>query len=85
MGDGDDGLTMEGLLEDTDAVPVENEADQVIIAENVDNVLHTLSERERGVIFLRYGLDGLEPRTLEEVGDVFKVDSPSWTSILGSD
>lgn len=73
VGDGDDGLTMEGLLEDTDAVPVENEADQVIIAENVDNVLHTLSERERGVIFLRYGLDGLEPRTLEEVGDVFKV------------
>eukprot|EP00884_Botryococcus_braunii_P017877 jgi/Botrbrau1/4773/Bobra.0137s0045.1 len=73
VGDVEDGLTMEEVLEDHTALPVEMEADQIIIAENVENVLHTLSERERGVIFLRYGLDGLEPRTLEEVGDVFKV------------
>jgi RNA polymerase primary sigma factor len=36
-------------------------------------VLAALGERERGVLVMRYGLDGEEPRTLEEVGDAFGV------------
>jgi hypothetical protein len=72
-GDEEDGITMGDIVEDVDAPAVDYDADQVILAGNVDNVLHTLSERERGVIYLRYGLDGEEPRTLEEVGEVYKV------------
>jgi DNA-directed RNA polymerase sigma subunit (sigma70/sigma32) len=36
-------------------------------------VLDSLPERERRVIELRYGLDGAEPRTLEQVGRTFGV------------
>ena len=36
-------------------------------------VLATLAPRERGILAMRFGLDGGEPRTLEEVGVHFKV------------
>jgi RNA polymerase primary sigma factor len=37
------------------------------------NILGTLSHRERRVLELRYGLDGEQPRTLDEVGRTFNV------------
>jgi RNA polymerase primary sigma factor len=39
----------------------------------VQRALEVLPERERQVIMLRYGLSGLEPLTLEEVGQAFGV------------
>ena len=41
--------------------------------EGVAKALSALPERERQVIELRYGLTGLEPLTLEEVGNTFGV------------
>jgi RNA polymerase primary sigma factor len=41
--------------------------------EDIDRVLHSLPERERKVLELRYGLNGEHPRTLEEVGRYFGV------------
>ena len=37
------------------------------------NILSKLSDRERQVLELRYGLDGQQPRTLDEVGRAFNV------------
>src|SRR3712207_9440046 len=38
---------------------------------DVRNVLSTLEERERDVVVLRFGLDGGQPRTLEQIGKQF--------------
>ena len=41
--------------------------------DNVDNILSTLTERERGILRLRFGLDDNEQKTLEQVGKVYGV------------
>jgi RNA polymerase primary sigma factor len=41
--------------------------------ESLVRILGTLSARERRVLELRYGLDGQQPRTLDEVGRTFSV------------
>ena len=41
--------------------------------EQLLDVMQTLTERERKVLILRYGLDGETPKTLEEVGKIFNV------------
>lgn len=47
--------------------------DDVMLRKEIDKVLNTLSERERTVLILRYGLDDGNPKTLEDVGKVFNV------------
>jgi RNA polymerase primary sigma factor len=49
------------------------EASQHLQKEGVRKALQALPDRERAVIELRYGLSGLEPLTLEEVGQTFGV------------
>ncbi len=51
----------------------ENETMFELTCGKIDTILETLSERERQVIRLRYGLDDGHPRTLEEVGRKFNV------------
>jgi RNA polymerase primary sigma factor len=41
--------------------------------ETLKQVLTTLSYRERRVLEMRYGLDGQQPRTLDEVGRIFNI------------
>ena len=48
-------------------------AGDVLRKEALVKILHTLSERERRVLELRYGLNGEQPRTLDEVGRTFQV------------
>ncbi|MEE9528631.1 MAG: sigma-70 family RNA polymerase sigma factor, partial [Dehalococcoidia bacterium] len=48
-------------------------ASQQLLKEQVDKVLDELSEREKRVIQLRFGLKDGHPRTLEEVGKEFSV------------
>ncbi len=48
-------------------------ASDMMLKEQLKSVLHTLSERERKVLELRFGLADGHPRTLEEVGRQFKV------------
>jgi RNA polymerase primary sigma factor len=48
-------------------------AEDVLRKEALVKILHTLSERERRVLELRYGLNGEQPRTLDEVGRTFQV------------
>lgn len=72
-GDDEDGMKMEDFVEDADAPSAEGEADELLVTKIVEDVLHTLNERERGVLLMRYGLNGMEPQTLEEVGAVYQV------------
>ena len=44
-----------------------------LLRDDLEEVMHTLSDRERTVLKLRFGLDDGHPRTLEEVGRVFNV------------
>ncbi len=61
------------FIEDSDAVVPVDAASFILLQEQLDAVLHTLSEREKKVIQLRFGLTDGHPRTLEEVGKEFGV------------
>jgi RNA polymerase primary sigma factor len=61
------------FIEDADAVVPVDAAGFVLLQEQLEGVLHTLSKRERKVIQLRFGLVDGHPRTLEEVGLAFGV------------
>ncbi len=61
------------FIEDSDAVAPPDAANETMLAEHLRRVLDSLSERERKVIELRFGLVDGHPRTLEEVGREFGV------------
>ena len=61
------------FIPDDDAPAPPEAASQTLLKEQLSEVLGTLSEREREVLKLRYGLDGGRTRTLEEVGQAFDV------------
>jgi RNA polymerase primary sigma factor len=44
-----------------------------MLKEELSQAMESLTERERNILILRFGLDDGMPRTLEEVGTVFKV------------
>jgi RNA polymerase primary sigma factor len=57
-----------------DNTPLPDEVAEVAMRkETLTEILHTLPQRRRRVLELRYGLDGEEPRSLEEVGRAFNV------------
>ena len=51
----------------------EDEVSKNLLREDLENVLDTLSPRERDVLRLRYGLDDGRMKTLEEIGQIFNV------------
>jgi RNA polymerase primary sigma factor len=59
------------FIEDFDAVVPVDAASSVLLQEQLQSVLHTVSKREKKVIELRFGLLDGQPRTLEEVGREF--------------
>jgi RNA polymerase primary sigma factor len=61
------------FIEDSDAIVPIDAASFILLQEQLDAILHTLSEREKRVIQLRFGLSDGHPRTLEEVGKEFGV------------
>jgi len=61
------------FLTDENAPLPDEAADKTLRQELLRNILGTLSHRERRVLELRYGLDGEQPRTLDEVGRAFNV------------
>ncbi len=60
-------------LQDDRAETVDDLAVKRLLQADIDNVLHTLSPRECGVLRMRYGLDDGEEKTLEEIGLRYKV------------
>ncbi len=70
---GEDNATIGDFIEDLEAVaPFELIASKLNI-ENLKHVLDRLTERERTIIEMRYGLNNREPATLDEVGRHFNV------------
>jgi RNA polymerase primary sigma factor len=61
------------FIEDAEAVVPLERASFKLLQEQLESVLHTLSEREKEVIRLRFGLVDGQPRTLEDVGKKFGV------------
>src|SRR3989454_8642913 len=61
------------FIEDADTVVPVDAASFILLQEQLESVLHTLSEREKTVVQLRFGLVDGHPRTLEEVGKEFGV------------
>ena len=61
------------FLTDENAPLPDEAADTTMRKETLRRILSTLSQRERRVLELRYGLDGEHPRTLDEVGRTFNV------------
>ncbi len=61
------------FIEDQDAPAPAEAASYYLLKEQLDDVLETLSPREKKVLRLRFGLDDGRARTLEEVGQVFGV------------
>ena len=71
---GEDGDTHFGdFIEDKRAVSPANATAYSMLKEQIGDVLVTLSDRERQVLMLRFGLQDGSPRTLEEVGRLFNV------------
>jgi RNA polymerase primary sigma factor len=65
----DDGsFDLEDTLEQESIPPIEDELIRESFAMQVRALLDSLEERERDVIRMRFGLDGEEPRTLQEIG-----------------
>ncbi|HOF89797.1 MAG TPA: sigma-70 family RNA polymerase sigma factor, partial [Armatimonadota bacterium] len=61
------------FIEDQDAVSPADAATILVLREQLEAVLNTLTPRERDVLKLRFGLDDGYARTLEEVGHIFEV------------
>jgi len=61
------------FIEDSDAVAPSDAATILVLREQLESVLNTLTPRERDVLKLRFGLDDGYARTLEEVGHIFEV------------
>src|SRR2546423_6914524 len=61
------------FMEDRPALPPADAASHQLLKEQVEDVLDSLTERERKVLQLRFGLDDGRSRTLEEVGKEFHV------------
>ncbi len=60
------------FIEDSEAVVAVDAVSFMLLQDDLRSVLATLSEREAGIIRLRFGLDG-QPRTLEQIGHVYGV------------
>src|SRR5689334_24423197 len=71
---GDDDESEFGHFLTDQTAPLPDEAAEVALRrEALRSILGSLSPRERAVLELRYGLDGQQPRTLDEVGRTFNV------------
>ncbi|MFW6006456.1 MAG: RNA polymerase sigma factor RpoD [Bacillota bacterium] len=61
------------FIEDEDSPAPANAASYLLLKEQLDDVLDTLTDREKRVLELRFGIEDGRPRTLEEVGKEFGV------------
>jgi len=64
---------LEDTIEDKNQISPEDSTAHKLLREDLENVLNTLSPRERDVLRLRYGLVDGRVHTLEEIGRVFSV------------
>jgi RNA polymerase primary sigma factor len=69
----DDGAELGDLIEDEEGVSPPEQAIDSMRRESLNRALAGLPDRERGIVAMRYGLEGEEPRTLNEIASVLGV------------
>jgi len=69
----DEDSSLEDFIEDRYATPPSNSVVDILRKREVNKILSTLTEREAKILKLRFGIDTGYPRTLEEVGKIFRV------------
>lgn len=72
VGDDKESFLGDFIPDESQLSPVD-QASKQLLKDHLDEVLHTLSDREARVLKLRFGLEGNKQMTLEEVGKVFGV------------
>ncbi|MBP7633158.1 sigma-70 family RNA polymerase sigma factor [Candidatus Ozemobacteraceae bacterium] len=65
--------TLESFIPDSDAASPEEAVVDTLLKEQIDKVLSSLSDRERRVIKLRFGIETGVPRSLEEIGRIMDI------------
>ena len=71
---GEDGDSEFGdLIEDSEAIVPSDAVSFTLLQEQLESVLDTLSDREAGVVRMRFGLTDGQPKTLDEIGKVYGV------------
>lgn len=70
--DHDEKTIIAEYIVDTENSPLEY-AKEFILRQRLEEVLQTLSKRERKILEYRFGLNGHPPKTLEEVGEIFGI------------
>ena len=69
----DEDSSLEDFIEDKSNIPPSNSVVDILRKREVNKILSTLTEREAKILKLRFGIDNGYPRTLEEVGRIFRV------------
>ena len=69
----DSDAEMGDIVKDESAISPEDAALEGALVDEVEQILSSLDERERSILRLRFGLDGGEPRTLDDVGQHFSL------------
>lgn len=72
IGEKDDSALVDFII-DEKSMSVEARTEKQILTESIQKLLEDLTERERAIIILRFGLEGEREHTLEEVGNKFGV------------
>lgn len=69
----DKDTTLGDFIEDRSSISPEEKVINNNMSKNIDEVLNTLTEREKDIITLRFGLDGGKSKTLEEIGKKYGI------------
>ena len=73
LGEEDGDSEFGDLIEDTEAVVPADAVGFTMLQQQLEQLLDSLSEREAGVIRMRFGLGDGMPKTLDQIGDTFGV------------
>jgi RNA polymerase primary sigma factor len=73
LGDEDGGSELADFISDTKTITPDNHATRELLKSELEKIMQELSEREREIIKMRFGLNDEMTHTLEEVGKAFGV------------
>ncbi|MEX0690114.1 MAG: sigma-70 family RNA polymerase sigma factor, partial [Candidatus Paceibacterota bacterium] len=73
IGDEDEDSTLSDLIKDEQSLSPDQRASRALLKEKINEILVDLTDRERKILSMRFGLDDNITHTLEEVGKVFGV------------
>lgn len=73
IGDSEDDLSLSDFVKDEQSLSPDQLANHALLKDQIKEILADLTERERKILSMRFGLEDNIPHTLEEVGKVFGV------------